>query len=138
MVVVTGAASGIGRRTAIEFARQGALVVVADVDGKNGPEVVAKLNSDGHRAVFVRADLTAEADCENLVAVAAEQTGRVDVLVNNVGIEITTPIHEMSVPEWDRLFDTNLKSMFLCSKHALRTMMAAASGAIVTPPRAAC
>ncbi|MER6157316.1 glucose 1-dehydrogenase [Streptomyces sp. NPDC001868] len=131
VVVVTGAASGIGKRTAVEFARQGATVVVADVDGTNGPEVVAKLTSDGHRAVFVRADLTAEADCEHLMAVAAERTGRVDVLVNNVGIEISTPIHEMSVPEWDRLFDTNLKSMFLCSKHALRPMMAAASGAIV-------
>ncbi|MFF1511196.1 SDR family NAD(P)-dependent oxidoreductase [Streptomyces sp. NPDC058326] len=131
VVVVTGAASGIGRRTAIEFARQAAKVVVADIDEKGGNEVVAALRSDGHDAVFVPTDLTVDADCENLVAAATDGFGRLDVLVNNAGIEITTPFHEMSEHEWDRLVDTNLKSMFLCSKYALRTMIPATSGVIV-------
>ncbi|MFD3991432.1 SDR family NAD(P)-dependent oxidoreductase [Streptomyces sp. NPDC058548] len=131
VVIVTGAASGIGRQTAIEFARQGAKVVVADIDEKGGNEVVATLRNDEHDAVFVTTDLTVEADCRNLIAAAVDRFGRLDVLVNNAGIEITTPFHEMSEHEWDRLVDTNLKSMFLCSKHALREMITATSGAIV-------
>ncbi|KAB2345167.1 SDR family NAD(P)-dependent oxidoreductase [Actinomadura rudentiformis] len=131
VVVVTGAASGIGRRTAIEFAGQGAKVVVADIDGSGGTDLVAELKAAGHEALFVRTDLTVEADCRELIAATVETFGRVDVLVNNAGIEISTPLHEMPEQEWDRLLDTNLKSMFLCSKHALREMIKARSGAIV-------
>ncbi|HZB31170.1 MAG TPA: glucose 1-dehydrogenase [Streptosporangiaceae bacterium] len=130
-IVVTGAASGIGKQTAIDFARQGGMVAVADIDEKNGTDVVAKLKSDGRDAIFVKTDLTVEADCENLLAITTTTFGRIDVLVNNAGIEISTPIHEMSVDEWDRLVDTNLKSMFLCSKYALREMMKATSGVII-------
>ncbi|GHI86261.1 SDR family NAD(P)-dependent oxidoreductase [Streptomyces xanthophaeus] len=131
VVVVTGAASGIGKQTAIEFARQAAKVVVADIDEKSGTAVVADLTRDGHDAIFVRTDLTSEADCRHLITTAAETYGAVDVLVNNAGIEISTPLHEMTEQEWDRLVDTNLKSMFLCSKHALRAMVDAESGVIV-------
>ncbi|MFE0098936.1 SDR family NAD(P)-dependent oxidoreductase [Streptomyces sp. NPDC059009] len=131
VVIVTGAASGIGRQTAIEFARQSAKVVVADIDEKGGNDTVAQLKDDGHEAVFVTTDLTVEADCAHLVATAAETFGRLDILVNNAGIEVTTPLHELPEHEWDRLVDTNLKSMFLCSKHALRQMMPAAGGSIV-------
>ena len=70
VAVVTGAASGIGRQTAIEFARQDARVVVADIDERRGTDVVADLKSDGHDALFVRTDLTSEADCKNLIAAA--------------------------------------------------------------------
>ncbi|MEV7597156.1 glucose 1-dehydrogenase [Kitasatospora sp. NPDC089797] len=131
VVVVTGAASGIGRRTASEFARQAARVVVADIDAVNGADFVAELKGEGHEALFVRTDVTVEADCARLVDAAVETFGRVDVLVNNAGIEISTPVHEMTEGEWDRLVDTNLKSMFLCSKHALREMIGASSGVIV-------
>ncbi|MFF4456405.1 SDR family NAD(P)-dependent oxidoreductase [Streptomyces goshikiensis] len=131
VVVVTGAASGIGKQTAIEFARQAAQVVVADIDERHGAAVVADMKNDGLDAIFVRTDLTSEADCENLIATATDTFGRLDVLVNNAGIEISTPLHEMSEQEWDKLVDTNLKSMFLCSKHALRHMIGARDGAIV-------
>ncbi|MFI5642246.1 SDR family NAD(P)-dependent oxidoreductase [Streptomyces goshikiensis] len=131
VVVVTGAASGIGKQTAIEFARQAAQVVVADIDERHGAAVVADMKNDGLDAIFVRTDLTSEADCENLIAAATDTFGRLDVLVNNAGIEISTPLHEMSEQEWDKLVDTNLKSMFLCSKHALRHMIGARDGAIV-------
>ncbi|MFD3557058.1 SDR family NAD(P)-dependent oxidoreductase [Streptomyces goshikiensis] len=131
VVVVTGAASGIGKQTAIEFARQAAQVVVADIDERHGAAVVADMKNDGLDAIFVRTDLTSEADCENLIAAATDTFGRLDVLVNNAGIEISTPLHEMSEQEWDKLVDTNLKSMFLCSKHALRHMIGAKDGAIV-------
>ncbi|MFD6180606.1 SDR family NAD(P)-dependent oxidoreductase [Streptomyces goshikiensis] len=131
VVVVTGAASGIGKQTAIEFARQAAQVVVADIDERHGAAVVADMKNDGLDAIFVRTDLTSEADCENLIAAATDTFGRLDVLVNNAGIEISTPLHEMSEQEWDKLVDTNLKSMFLCSKHALRHMIGATDGAIV-------
>ncbi|MEV0416411.1 glucose 1-dehydrogenase [Streptomyces sp. NPDC050448] len=131
VVVVTGAASGIGKQTAIEFARQAAQVVVADIDERLGTAVVDDMKSDGLDAIFVRTDLTSEADCKNLIAAATDTYGRLDVLVNNAGIEISTPLHEMSEQEWDKLVDTNLKSMFLCSKHALREMVGATKGAIV-------
>ncbi|MFD9634741.1 SDR family NAD(P)-dependent oxidoreductase [Streptomyces violascens] len=131
VVVVTGAASGIGKQTAIEFARQSARVVVADIDERLGTAVVDDLKGEGLDALFVKADLTSEADCENLVTAAVDTFGRLDVLVNNAGIEISTPLHEMSELEWDKLVDTNLKSMFLCSKHALRNMIGPAKGVIV-------
>jgi dihydroanticapsin dehydrogenase len=131
VVIVTGAASGIGRQTAIEFARKSAKVVVADIDEKGGNDVVARLRDEGHQAAFVPTDLTVEADCTHLVAAATETFGGLDVLVNNAGMEITTPLHDMPEHEWDRLIDTNLKSMFLCSKHALRRMIPAGGGAIV-------
>ncbi|MFG2747873.1 SDR family NAD(P)-dependent oxidoreductase [Streptomyces xanthophaeus] len=131
VVVVTGAASGIGKQTATEFARQAAKVVVADIDEKSAAAVVADLTRDGHDAIFVRTDLTSEADCRHLITTAAQTYGAVDVLVNNAGIEISTPLHEMTEQEWDRLVDTNLKSMFLCSKHALRAMVDAERGVIV-------
>jgi len=131
VVVVTGAASGIGRQTALEFAQQGATVVMADIDERAGSDFEDTLKKSGYEVLFIHTDVTKETDCENLIRTTVERFNTIDILVNNVGIEIATPIHEMSVYEWDKLMDTNLKSMFFCCKYTLREMMEKRAGVIV-------
>lgn len=131
VVIITGGASGIGRQTVREFAMQEANVVFGDLNHEAGEAYVAQLRGEGYNVKFVHTDVSKEADCERLIRSTVEQFGRLDVFVNNVGIEISTPIHEMPLHEWEKLTAVNLTSVFLCSKHALCEMIQQQSGAIV-------
>ncbi len=129
VAIVTGAASGIGRSTAVLFAREGARLVLNDIDA-NGLEALApKLaNKEARTVVGSVAD-------ENIARVVAQESisafGRVDRLVNNAGIHFAKDITETTVEEWDRLMDINLKSMFLCCKHVIPHMLKRKKGSIV-------
>lgn len=130
-VMVTGGGSGIGRATAIAFAREGASVAVGDVSAARGRETVRTIRSAGGRAAFFRGDVSKEADAEDLVTGTVRTFGRLDVLFNNAGILIESPVHEMSASDWDRVLAVNLKGAFLVAKHSVRAMLRQGGGAIV-------
>jgi NAD(P)-dependent dehydrogenase (short-subunit alcohol dehydrogenase family) len=123
---------GNGRATSLLLARHGARIVAVDRDLASAEETAALVAAEGGDAVAVRADITSEADCEALAVAARDAWGRVDILVNNVGIGagdggVTTLTEE----GWDRIFDVNLKGMWLTCKHLVPVMREQGSGAIV-------
>ena len=133
VALVTGGASGIGRAAAVAFAQSGASVVVADIDEKGARGTVEEIERAGARALFVRTDVSKEAQCARMVAAAAETFSRLDIAFNNAGIMISfgEKLHESTEEDWDRLMAVNLKGVFLCMKHELRQMLAQGGGAIV-------
>ncbi|PSA97771.1 dihydroanticapsin 7-dehydrogenase [Bacillus halotolerans] len=128
-VLITGGASGIGYAAVQAFLNQQANVVVADIDAAQGEVMVRQENSD--RLHFVQTDITDEAACQHAVQSAIDTFGGLDILINNAGIEIVAPIHEMELSDWNKVLQVNLTGMFLMSKHALRHMLAAGKGNII-------
>ena len=127
VALVTGAASGIGRTSALLFARHGARVVAVDVNEERGADVVAEIAEAGGEAVFARADVSEGADVERAVREGVEAFGRPDVLFNVVGVSGRRwgdgPAAECTEEAWDRVTAINLKSVFLCCKHVLQAML---------------
>ena len=129
IAIVTGAGSGIGRAAAMLFAREGALLVLNDIDAESLDKVATQVGKDRNRAVT--GDVAKEDTARRLAGEAIAAFGRIDVLVNNAGIHFLKDVTEMSVEEWDRLMDINLKSMFLCCKHVIPRMLQRRKGSIV-------
>lgn len=128
--IVTGAATGVGRVVAEDFAAAGARVVFADVDA-GGAEVVDQLGATASNAVFEQADVSSPADTEALVSLAVERFGGLDILVNNAAIQIEKTIEDLDPGEWDRLMGVNVKGVYLCSKYAIPAMRARGGGSII-------
>jgi meso-butanediol dehydrogenase / (S,S)-butanediol dehydrogenase / diacetyl reductase len=128
VAVVTGAGSGIGQATARRFADEGSRLVLNDLDEVYLGEIEAIL---GPAHVYVAGDVSDEATAQRLATTARDRFGRIDVLVNNVGDLYIGEITETSVEDWDRLMATNLRSMFLCCKHVIPTMLEQGGGSIV-------
>ncbi len=120
--IVTGAGVGIGKGIASALADEGYNVVVADIDEENGRKVAEELSGRGVQSLAVKCDVSSAADVERLFSQTAETFGKVDVLVNNAGIYPFVPFEKMQESDWDKVMDVNLKSVFLCSKEALKTM----------------
>jgi NAD(P)-dependent dehydrogenase (short-subunit alcohol dehydrogenase family) len=131
VALVTGAARGLGRVTALAFAREGARVIVADIDEPGGQETLALLRAAGGDGLFVRADVRVEADVEAMVAKTVEAYGRLDCAVNNAGVVRFAPIVEETAESFDFHVDTNLRGVFYCMKHEIRQMLKNGGGAIV-------
>jgi NAD(P)-dependent dehydrogenase (short-subunit alcohol dehydrogenase family) len=129
IAIVTGAGSGIGRATAVLFAREGARLVLNDIDRQSLDNVAAQVGKERNRTVA--GDISREDTARHLAEEAIAAFGRIDVLVNNAGIHFLKDVTEMSVEEWDRLMDINLKSMLLCCKHAIPHMLQRRKGSIV-------
>lgn len=132
VALVTGAGSGIGQAAARLFAREGAKVVVVDIDGAAGAQTVALVEQSGGDAVFVRADVTVEAEIEAMVAAALKRFGRLDAAFNNVG----HPGHfrdalETTNEQWDHVGTIDLKAAWWCVKHEIAAMLEGGGGAIV-------
>ncbi len=132
VAIVTGAASGIGNATARVLARAGCRIVVADMDLEGGQRAVRELEAAGSTALAVGMDVRSRSDCQRMAAETLERFGTIDILVNNAGIYPAVPLREMSEEEWDRVLNTNLKGVFLCSQAVMPTMMANRSGRIVS------
>ena len=128
VAVVTGGAKGIGRGIVERFAREGASVVLVDIDEAGAAEVAAPL---GDRALVVRADVTSEADLERAIRAAVERFGRLDVMVNNVGIIQVKSLLDSSPEEWRRILDVNVVSVFLGCKVAARQMIELGNGGVI-------
>jgi NAD(P)-dependent dehydrogenase (short-subunit alcohol dehydrogenase family) len=132
VAIVTGGASGIGRTTAQFYARDGARVVVSDVDQKMGEETVRMIEESGGEAVFIRADVSDPENCRALVDVTVERFGRLDVAFNNAGIGgEQNPTADYSVEGWQRLIGINLSGVFYCMKYEIPAMLKSGGGAIV-------
>jgi NAD(P)-dependent dehydrogenase (short-subunit alcohol dehydrogenase family) len=130
--LVTGAGYGIGRATAERFAREGANVVVADIDDETGPETVARIESEGGEATFVETDVADEADVEAMVEEAVSAYGSLEFAHNNAGIgEPVESTMTVTTAEWDRMMDVNLRGVWLCMREELEQMTEQGSGAIV-------
>ena len=129
---VTGAAGGIGRATALAFAREGASVVVADVDEQANTETARLIEADGGRAMAVRCDVTQAGDLQAALAAAVDTFGGLDVAFNNAGIEQpTTPAADITEADWDRVIAVNLRGVYLSMKHEIPLMLRRGGGAIV-------
>jgi NAD(P)-dependent dehydrogenase (short-subunit alcohol dehydrogenase family) len=132
VALITGAGSGIGRATAELFAKEGAKVVVADYDAEGGQVTVSSIKNSGAPAVLVHADVSKAADAQRMVRAAIETYGRLDIVHNNAGIFVKpTPAHELTEDLWDRVFDINVKGVWLGCKYAIPELIKAGGGAIV-------
>jgi len=132
VAVVTGASSGIGRASAILFAKEGAKVVVADINDEGGEETVSRIKGAGSDAIFVHTDVSRADEIRQLVKTTVDTFGRLDVLFNNAGIpQRPTPIHAIEEADWDRIYSINAKGVFLGTKYAVPEMRKAGGGAII-------
>lgn len=132
VVVITGALTGIGRATAIAFAREGSRVVVSGRHEDKGNALAAELRALGAEAEFVRADVRIEGEVRNLIDRAVERFGRIDVAVNNAGTEGESgPIVEQSTASYEATFSANVLGTLLSLKHEMRVMLAQRSGSII-------
>ena len=131
VAVITGAGNGIGEASALLFAEEGARVVCADLLPEDAERTAARIREAGGEADSSHADVRRAADAEHIIARAVERFGKIDILFNVAGIGVRKPVHELDESEWDFVMDTNLKSVFLCSKAALTRFMAQGSGNII-------
>ncbi len=122
VVVVTGAAKGIGRGIAAAYAENGAKVLIADVDETAGKQTESELKQMGEDILFVKTDVKKEGDIITLMETAKKKFGRLDVLINNAGKGLFKSLYKVTVEEWDDIIQTNLRSVFLCSREAARYM----------------
>ncbi len=132
VALVTGGGSGIGRASALAFAREGARVVVADVAVDGGEETVRLVAEAGGEATFVRTDVSQAADAQAMVQRAVEAYGRLDFAHNNAGVlGGRSPTAECSEDEWDAIMAVNLKGVWLCLRYEIPAMLETGGGAIV-------
>lgn len=132
VVIVTGAAGGIGHDASLVLARAGAFLVLTDVAAEGGEAAAAAVRDEGGDAIFVAADLAKESDIAALVDKAVAHYGRLDGAFNNAGVEQRNkPLDQLTLDEWNRAIAIDLTAVFLCIKYQVRAMLASGGGAIV-------
>jgi len=137
VAIVTGAAGGIGKATALLLAEEGARVVVADIDQAGGEKTAREIIAAGGQAVFSSLDVSRESNWARTVDQTIELFGRLDILVNNAGIMMVSKIEDMSLTDWRRLMSVNLDGVFLGTKYAIRAMKKNGGGSIINLSSAA-
>ncbi len=132
VALVTGGASGIGRASAVLYAREGAKVAVSDMDSKGGEETVAEIKKAGGEAIYIHTDVAKPEECETAIKQTVKQFGRLDMACNNAGIGgESNCIADYSIDGWKRVMDINLNSIFYCMKYEIPELLKAGKGAIV-------
>jgi meso-butanediol dehydrogenase / (S,S)-butanediol dehydrogenase / diacetyl reductase len=131
VALITGAGSGMGRATATVFAREGAKVVVVDINESAAKETAAKVTATGGEAIFVTADVSRGEDAQRMIEAALDTYGRIDVLHNNAGVFLLKFLEDTSEEEWDHLMGINLKSIFWAIKFAVPHMKKQGRGCII-------
>jgi NAD(P)-dependent dehydrogenase (short-subunit alcohol dehydrogenase family) len=131
VAIVTGAAQGIGRGCAEMLAREGARVVIADLQLDAGQVVVAAIREKGGEAVFQQVDVVEEKQCQQLMDMAVQTYGRLDIVVNNAGWYPRATLEETTANVWDHILNVNLRGAFFCCKHAVAHLRASGRGSII-------
>ncbi len=131
VILVTGGAMGMGQSHSELLASQGAWVFVADVNQTQGQSTVDSIRKNGGKADFLKLDVTQETDWNAAVNQIVERAGRLDVLVNNAGILILKPVQDTNNQEWDRIFDVNVRGVFIGTRAAIPVMQKQGGGTIV-------
>jgi NAD(P)-dependent dehydrogenase (short-subunit alcohol dehydrogenase family) len=131
VVLITGATSGIGKATAIAFAKAGAQVVISGRREPEGQAVVSEIKAAGGEATFIQADVTQESQVSVLVAATVAKYGRLDIAFNNAGVELSGPITEATEAEYRKVFDTNVWSVLASMKHEIPAMLKSGGGVII-------
>ncbi len=131
VAIITGSASGIGRATAIEFGKQGAKVVVCDINLKSAREVSKQIQHLGSESIAIKCDVSKKTDVDKVVRKTISEFREIDILVNNAGVALIKPIQDMNESEWDKVINVNLKSVFLFSKEVSKFMIKEKKGKII-------
>lgn len=130
-VVITGGAAGIGRASSLMFAREGAAVVIIDINEEAAKETVEMIEADGGSAYFFKADVSKSAQVDAAFDAIKSDVGAYDILFNHAGTIIVKPLHETTEDDYDRLMDINVRSAFLVCRRALPEMVANGGGSVV-------
>jgi len=131
VVIVTGSGKGIGRGIALEFAAEGATVIIATLGRENGLDTESHIRSHGGKAMFVQTDVGSEDSIRSMVEKVIQAYGQIDVLVNNAGITLFKPLLEATAEDWDTVMNIDLRGVFLCSKYAAAYMVKREKGVII-------
>lgn len=131
VALITGGASGIGRATALLFAREGAAVAITDIDDQAGQGVVDEIVGSGGRAIFERADVSRAADCKRVAQRTIREFGGIHVLFNNAGIIRRASVVELAEEDWDRVMAVNVKSIYWLSRIVIPIMIKSGGGSII-------
>jgi 3-oxoacyl-[acyl-carrier protein] reductase len=131
VAIVTGAGRGIGRAIALALSRDGANVVVSDINLAIAQSVAAEITALGGQSFAIETDVSSKADAQHLASATLDRFVKIDILVNNAGILATGPLLDTTVEIWERTHAVNLKGVFLCTKAVFPTMMAQQSGRII-------
>lgn len=132
VAVITGAAVGLGRATAIRMAEEGASVALLDILDAEGQALAAELEARGFPTAYWRCDVSRETEVRSVMDAVADRFGRIDVLVNNAGVSgANKPTHEITEAEWDWVQAINVKGVFFCTKHAIPHLKRAGGGSII-------
>jgi 3-hydroxybutyrate dehydrogenase len=125
---ITGSASGIGKEIALEFAREGANIVIADLNQPGADATAAEIEKIGGKAIGIAVDVTAEAQVEAAVQTAVKAFGNIDILISNAGIQIVHPIEEFSFSDWKKMLAIHLNGAFLTTRACMKQMIASNKG----------
>jgi NAD(P)-dependent dehydrogenase (short-subunit alcohol dehydrogenase family) len=131
VALITGAASGIGRASALLFAGEGASIAVVDVEEVKGREVAKGIVDEGGRAIFLKCDVTKADEWQHAIKETVDKLGGLDILFNNVGVIRRASVVDTAEEEWDRVMETNVKSVFLGSKYAVPVLAERGGGVII-------
>ncbi|SMB99206.1 3-oxoacyl-[acyl-carrier-protein] reductase [Thermanaeromonas toyohensis ToBE] len=131
VAIITGGAKGIGKETALLFAREGAKVVICDFDEEAGHNTLEELKAIGAAALFFKVDVTDRASVQAMVEATKKEFGRIDILINNAGITSDALLTKMTEEQWDKVIAVNLKGVFNCTQAVAPIMLEQGSGVIL-------
>lgn len=131
VAIITGGASGIGKATAILFAKHGAKIVVADIDENGANQTVTDIHDAGNEAIYVQTDVTISDNTERMVTETVSTYGKLDILLSSAGIAMRLPVADLPEADWHRCLDVNLTGVYLCAKAAIPEMRRNGGGSII-------